>query len=304
MSSQPAITVFTPTYNRATTLGRVFDALCAQTFQKFEWLVIDDGSTDNTATRIQEWQQEVDFPILYYWQENQGKHIAHNHALTKASGKFFLIFDSDDSIVPQALESLLSAWDSIPEMERDGFCGTAGLCVDQFGRLVGKSLPQSEVDANSLAMRYFYKVSQEHLNIYLTDVLREFPFPNLAVPYLPEGIVLSQIAEKYKIRYINIPLRVYYVETEYERIMNINPKLLARSHSYWHQFILNREISWFRFAPLHFVRSSIHYSRFSLHDQKQLKTQLNGLHNWLARLLWMITFPLGIVVFWKDRLAE
>ncbi|MBT3389583.1 MAG: glycosyltransferase family 2 protein [Chloroflexi bacterium] len=304
MSAQPVITIFTPTYNRANTLVRVFDALCSQTFQKFEWLIIDDGSTDNTAARIQEWQQRAEFPILYYWQENQGKHIAHNHALTKARGKFFLIFDSDDSIVPQALESLLSAWDSIPELERVGFCGTAGLCVDQFGRIVGKSLPQPVVDASSLKMRYAHRVSQEHLNLYVTDILKEFPFPALAVPYLPEGIVLTQIAEKYRIRYLNMPLRVYYVETEYDRIMNINPKLLARSHSYWHQFILNREISWFRYAPFYFVRSSIHYSRFSLHNQQRLKAQFDGLDHGLARLLWLLTFPFGMIVFWKDQLAK
>lgn len=302
MGSSPVVTVFTPTYNRAGTLHRVYDAVRSQTHRNFEWLVIDDGSTDETGQLVERWQQETEFPIRYFWQENQGKHIAHNHAIVKAQGKFFIIIDSDDSVVPVALERLLSTWESIPLKQRSAFCGAAALCIDQHGRLVGKPLPQPVMDVSSLEMRFVHKRSQEMVNIYLTAVLRDYPFPKVSgVKFIPEGVVWSQIAQKYNIRYINEPLRIYYVENDSTQLSDANPMQLARGHSFWHKFMLNTEIPWFRFAPLHFVKSSIHYIRFSLHDQKRLLAQFSGLHNSLARLLWLLAIPVGVAAYYRDR---
>ena len=97
-------TVFTPTYNRAHTLSRVYKSLADQTFKNFEWLIVDDGSTDGTKVLIEKWTEEASFPIRYFYQENQGKHIAHNLGVKKARGELFLSLDSDDTCVPEALE--------------------------------------------------------------------------------------------------------------------------------------------------------------------------------------------------------
>ena len=76
------LTVFTPAYNRAYTIGRTYDSLCRQTCKDFEWLVIDDGSTDNTAKLVCEWQQlDNGFPIKYIWKENGGLHTGYNKAI-------------------------------------------------------------------------------------------------------------------------------------------------------------------------------------------------------------------------------
>src|SRR5690242_10850122 len=114
MTKAPLFTVFTPTYNRAHTLHRVFDSLRAQTIRDFEWLVIDDGSVDGTSEQISEWTNTVDFPIRYFKQKNSGKHIAHNLAAREARGQFFLPLDSDDACMPDALERLSYHWNSIP----------------------------------------------------------------------------------------------------------------------------------------------------------------------------------------------
>ncbi len=99
---QHVFTVFTATFNRAHVLHRVYHSLRAQTFRDFEWLVVDDGSTDGTGALVEAWRAEADFPIRYRYQENRGKHVACNRAVAEARGRFFLTLDSDDACVPQA----------------------------------------------------------------------------------------------------------------------------------------------------------------------------------------------------------
>ena len=83
----PKFTVATPTYNRKDVLYRVFDSLCAQTMQDFEWIVVDDGSNDLTSELVLHWQEKAAFPIVYFYQENAGKHMALNLAVQKAKGE-------------------------------------------------------------------------------------------------------------------------------------------------------------------------------------------------------------------------
>lgn len=302
---QPAFTVFTPTYNRAHTLPRVYAGLRAQTYQNFEWLIIDDGSTDGTGEIVAQWRAEAEFPVRYDWQENRGKHIAHNAALERARGEFFLVLDSDDSLVPAALERLLATWESIPVERKDEFCGVAGLCADQHGAVVGAWLPAPVMDVSLLEMRFVYKRSQEFTACYKTAIVKEFPFPELEnAKFIPEGLVWSQIGGRYKTRYINEALQIYYVEADAETLMRSNPINLAASHSLWHRFTLNHEIAWFRYQPSYFLSSAIHYIRFSLHKRAGLLVQVSDLNNYLARLLWVAMLPLGVAVCLRDRVRQ
>ncbi|MFY9839270.1 MAG: glycosyltransferase family A protein, partial [Xanthobacteraceae bacterium] len=146
-ANPPLFTIFTPTYNRAHTIRRVFDSLCAQTLRDFEWLVIDDGSTDNTSELIALWEKTADFPVRYLKQKHAGKHIAHNRALVEAKGQFFGIVDSDDALVPDALERLARLWNSIPEGERHLFCSVGARCRSQTGKIIGHRFPSDPFDA-------------------------------------------------------------------------------------------------------------------------------------------------------------
>ena len=102
-------TICTATYNRAHTLNRTFDSLMCQSEKDFEWLVIDDGSTDKTDALVRKWQAIAPFPIRYEYQPNQGKHIAVNLGAAKARGELFIIADSDDEFPSNALEILANA---------------------------------------------------------------------------------------------------------------------------------------------------------------------------------------------------
>ena len=97
------ITIFTPTYNRAYILPILFESLKIQTVKEFEWIIVDDGSTDNTESLIYKFKEECNFSIRYFKKENQGKHIAINFGVEKAKGNLFFIVDSDDYISLQLL---------------------------------------------------------------------------------------------------------------------------------------------------------------------------------------------------------
>ena len=102
--NKPFLTVFTPAYNRAVTLPRLYESLLRQTCFDFEWLIIDDGSSDDTSRLIHSFTGEGKFPVRYVYKENGGKHTAHNLALEEAEGEWFLCVDSDDTLAPDAVE--------------------------------------------------------------------------------------------------------------------------------------------------------------------------------------------------------
>jgi glycosyltransferase involved in cell wall biosynthesis len=297
-------TVFTPTYNRARTIPRVYESLARQTFRDFEWLVVDDGSTDDTRTVVEGWREQADFSIRYFHQENQGKHVAFNHGVREAQGELFLTLDSDDACVPDALERFKCHWDAIPEADKMNFTSVSSRCKDQHGTIVGGDFPGAFVDSDSTEARYKYNIVDEMWGFNRTAVLKEFPFPVIDGSYVPEGIIWSQIGQRYRTRFINEALRVYWIEdsdtSDQLTRIPIAPRMAAGSVM-WHEHVLNDDVAWFRHAPGAFVRSALHYSRFSLHTGRGLGDQLGGLKNPLGRLLWMAALPAGLLVYMRDK---
>src|SRR5438132_2378770 len=118
------VTVMAPTYNRGHTLRVVDERLCSQTFQDFEWVIVDDGSTDGTGDLVATWKPF--FPIRYFWKPNAGKHTAMNIGVSRAAGELVLFFDSDDRCIPSALERFDYYWRQIPDPSR--FANFSCLC--------------------------------------------------------------------------------------------------------------------------------------------------------------------------------
>ena len=297
-------TVFTPTFNRADTLPRVYTSLAAQTFRDFEWLIIDDGSTDNTAEIVAEWIDKADFAVRYLSQPNSGKHLAHNWAVEEALGELFLVLDSDDACVPQALERLLYHWASIPPDERDDFSAVTALCQDPSGKVVGDRFPGNILDADALELTYRYRVRGEKWGFHKTNVLRRFLFPLQPRLYIPECVVWNAIAPHYKTRYVNEVLRIYYVgdlARDDQLTRRIPSGERAKGHALQHKTALNDEITWFRSHPSAFFRSAVHYTRFSYLSDQGIGSQMRQLSNLHARVLWILMFPLGWIFYHIDR---
>lgn len=307
LSMAYTFTVFTPAYNRAHTLPRVYESLCRQTFQDFEWLIVDDGSTDDTREVVLGWQASAPFPIRYIYQPNQGKHIAFNRGVAEAQGQLFAALDSDDALVPDALSCLLTHWMAIPEDRRDHFVGVTGLCLMPDGSIVPDRFPLDVLDSDTLELQYKLKVSGEKWGILRVDILRKYPFPAVTgANFVPEGIVWAQIARRYKTRFVNDAVRVYHQDTASA------PDQLTRQdaakHSVvmalWHQSILNDEIGWFVCSPAAFLRSAVHYIRFSLHAGKSLLAQRAALKGITQAVLWLAALPLGLLVYRRDRYSH
>jgi glycosyltransferase involved in cell wall biosynthesis len=201
--SSPRFSVVVPTYNRAHLLTRIYESLLQQTFQSFEWIVADDGSSDGTDKLVEKWQREAPFHIFYFWQENSGRHVAINRAMTRVSGEFTILLDSDDWFAPNALERMLYHWESIPPEMRPHFAGVNGLCAYPSGEIIGTRFPMDILDTDSVRMRTHYRVHGDKGGMTRTQVLLEFPFPEDLGRYVKPSMVWNRIAQKYKRRFVN-----------------------------------------------------------------------------------------------------
>ena len=304
----PLFTVFTPTFNRAHTLPRLYESLKRQTYRDFEWVIVDDGSTDSTCELVKKWRDESEFLIRYFYQANKGKHVAFNRGVQEAQGEFFLPIDSDDACMPHALERFKFYWDSLPSSKKEYFSGVCALCQDQDMKLIGNKFPFDVTDSNSLEINYRYKVRGDKWGFQCTEVLRRYPFPEIdGVRFIPEGIVWNAIAKYYKIRFINeILLNVYRCDApdgsdQLTQYLKTYPIIYARGCSFYYMSCLNENIDWFRYAPLEFIRAAVHYTRFFLHSGLKITEAIGKIRSTLGKLLCIVTIPLGGALYASEK---
>ena len=206
----PFITILTPTYNRASLLPRLFDSLLRQTNKDFEWIVVDDGSTDDTREVVANLKEKCGgaFPMGYVYKANGGKHMAINIGAERARGELLFIADSDDLLTDDALETVANSWHDISDDK--SFAGIAGLDIAMDTReVIGSGLPQGHIDCNAIDIRYRHHVTGDMKEVFRTEVLREFPFPEFTGErFCPEQLVWFRMARRYRLRYINKPIYI------------------------------------------------------------------------------------------------
>jgi glycosyltransferase involved in cell wall biosynthesis len=169
--SKKTLTVFTPAYNRAYTLPLGYEALCRQTCNDFEWLIIDDGSTDNTRELVQQWIDEGKVKIRYIYQENQGMHGAHNTAYRNIDTELNTCVDSDDYMPDDAVEKIISFWRKYGSEE---VAGLMGLDSDFQGRVIGTRFPEGLL-RSTLSAFYARGGKGDKKLVYRTDVIKSYP---------------------------------------------------------------------------------------------------------------------------------
>lgn len=281
------ITVFTPTYNRAHLLPRLFDSLCRQSFTDFEWLIVDDGSTDNT-TEVAECFPDKSFPIRYVKKANGGKHTAINLGVREARGELFFIADSDDMLPPEALQTVMDEWQ--PIKADPAFGGICGLDATFEGEVIGSGLPANTIDDTSIAVRSRMGVTGDMKEVFRTSVLREFPFPEISGErFCPEVLVWNRIATKYKLRYVNKV--IYHAEYQQDGITAAITR--SRMHSPVASTMTYAEMLGYDIPMKAKIRSAINYWRFWYCGTDRGQMPKVG-------VLWNMFRPIGFVMHLRD----
>lgn len=208
MQSKYKITVFTPTFNRAYILENLYRSLQRQSFTDFEWLVVDDGSSDETEALFAVWEKEENpFPIHYHKQENGGKCRAINHGLELAQGKLFFNVDSDDYLTDDALEKI-SRWEA--ELPKDqNFCALAGNLGTAPDVTPNTPFPDGYFDGN--AFDRYGRVDGERALIFYTEIAKRYPYPDCpGEKFMTEAVTWNRMAhDGYRIRFYNDIIWIY-----------------------------------------------------------------------------------------------
>ena len=265
MNTMPSITVFTPTFNRAHTLHRVFNSLLGQQYMDFEWVIVDDGSTDETRDIVAQFiRQEPFFKIYYFFQPNSGKHIAINRGAEMAKGKWFHIADSDDALEPRTLAVFMKTWEEIPLAKRHLFCGVAACCKDQYGNRISDQVPGGMFDGGFRELFYKYHFRKEVFMINKTAIIRQFPFPEfIRNCYFPESTVWRKMTDQYLIRFINDEMRIYYINDQHSIMSGKKaPALKALSNCIGSSDVLNHDLKYFFYYPFYFCKMAVVYHSF------------------------------------------
>ncbi|MDR1052785.1 MAG: glycosyltransferase family 2 protein, partial [Planctomycetaceae bacterium] len=199
------ITILTPTYNRAYIIGKAYESLLRQTDLDFEWIIIDDGSSDDTKELVKGWaENNHGFPITYRYKENEGKPSALNVGFPLAKGELAIILDSDDYLSDDAVETIKYEWDQLSGIQNE----IAGMVFLRGSPNTGKPMcnlfPQDHYRTNSINLRHKDHIKGEKIEVYRTEVWREFPFPVFENEKLCiEAVVTIRIATKYDVVFIN-----------------------------------------------------------------------------------------------------
>lgn len=200
------LTVFTPTYNRADCLFRCYQSLCRQTCKDFQWLIIDDGSMDNTFEIVRNWiSRDNGFEIIYVYKDNGGVHTAHNTAYHMMDTELNVCIDSDDYMTDDAVESIIKLW---REKKSPEYSGIVALDCFSDGRVIGSRLPEQK--AIRLCDYYYHGGKGDKKLVFRTQVMQELPdYPAFKGETLvPLGYKYLLADQKYKLLILNKPICV------------------------------------------------------------------------------------------------
>ena len=292
----PFISILTPTYNRGKLLLPLYDSLKNLTFEDFEWLIVDDGSEDDTEQYALSWIsyniQKAEFPIRYIKKSNGGKHTAINRGVREANGELILILDSDDTLPEDSLATIAQYYKQCKGYK--DCAGVCGLMAHHDGQLIGTGFPKDPMYESALQFRYAEKgnVTGDLLEVYKTSVMREFPFPEIEnEKFCPESLVWNRIANKYKLFCFNKV--VYYrdyleggLTSKIVRIRMNSP--IASTMTYTEMLDYNISLKWK-------IRSAINYWRFKYCiTNKSLKAPA-------VKWYWKVFQIIGLIMHLKDN---
>lgn len=200
MNDDDKVTVVTPTYNRGYILDKCYQSLKNQTSKSFKWLVVDDGSTDNTEDLVLKWKEEGHIQIEYLKKENGGKASALNLALGKTDTEYFVCLDSDDQFTGNAIEDVLKALS--PIKNNDEYCGIIALRNTPDGGVMGgERIPEEVIETTVMEITDRYRIHSEFIQFYKTSVISNYRFPEIqGEKFISPEFIAREINRKHKFK--------------------------------------------------------------------------------------------------------
>lgn len=289
-------TVFTPVYNCEKTIARVHQSLINQSYKNFEWIVINDGSIDNSHKQINSIIKSSSLTINYINNiENQHKMGCFVQAISLAKGEFFLIIDGDDEILPNALEVLIDEYSNIADALKNKVSTVTALCQDQFGNIVGTSFPKSPFYSNSFKSHAIHGIKGDKWGFTKTSVLKGITVNNqiLSKGLIPESLVWNLIAkEGYITKYINKVLHIYHVGVE-NSVSSLSVDKIAYGVSISSIARFNWFFNTYHFfkAPEYFLKNIYVLLRASKYLTYKITDYLNAINSKVVKLFVISLWP-------------
>lgn len=285
------LTIFTPAYNRAHTLPRTYESLCAQDCKDFIWLIVDDGSTDNTSKLVKEWKgKENGFEIQYIYKENGGMHTAHNTAYENIHTELNVCIDSDDRMPLGAVGKIKKTWELI---RNSGYAGIIGLDSDFDGNIIGKGFPNSVIDT-TLGGYYAAGGAGDKKLVYRTDVINSVP----EYPVFP-GEKYVGLAYKYTL--IDQKFRLFVLN---EILCEVEYQSDGSSKTMWKQYLNNpKGFAFLRKIAMQYPTSKKRLIRDCIHycSSSQIAKNKSYIRESPKKFLTVLCTPMGWLLTYVVR---
>lgn len=291
------ITVFTPAYNRAHTLERAFKSLLNQTSKDFEWLIIDDGSTDNTAELVHSFISKADFNIRYYKKENGGRHTAVNFSYPLLRTKYVVTLDSDDELVSNAIEKMIVTWKSIPVDEYDRFWCISGREQSSVShKMVGKPYPNGINKLKGRKQRKaILKCKGEKHCCRKVSIHIQYPFPEYPdVKFVTENMVWEIINRQYDQYCVNDIYGIYYEDSadSLSKRGGVHKRTYYKSCYYAGLFYVNNLFDELFFNS-NILFSIVNVSKCAMLTGVKYKNLMMDINKWYKKFIVTLGYPIS-----------
>lgn len=294
------LSIITPTYNRQRELEVCYNSLIIQSCKDFEWIIVDDGSSDDTESLVKSWIEKNKISIRYFKQQNLGRYMALNKGVEKASAFLSMYMDSDDWFVENSIEEIKKYWTSLDLNLRDGICGLSALCYDDHGNLIGDKYPNDGYISDFFSIRVYDDIKGDKKEIIKTSILKQHTFPYFeGQKRVPTTYVLYGIAKKHKSIFINKAI-IYkqYMNTGWSKnIDRVRMKNAITSKEYY-KYIINL------FYPFRYKKSLVffaNYFRYVFHTKESL---IKALKQVKFSILHPLSILIGYIYFKKDQIKN
>lgn len=284
--------VFTPVYNRKNLIGNLYQSLLSQTYKNFEWIIVDDGSTDDIDEIIKSYQNEDRILIRFIKQENGGKHRAINNGVLHAKGELFYIVDSDDYLTKDSIERIVFHYQYIKN--NDKFAGVCGMKCFPDGSRIGKEVTWKILKDSWINYWIIKNIKGDVAFVFKTSVLRNYLFDDIpGEKFCAESLVLNRIGKNYLMLFFNEKIYIAEYLSDGLSVSSIKNRMNSPNYA----MRIYSEMASLDIPYLKKIKAHINYWRFAPCSKLKMKNKIKqiGIYSYI------IFMPIGYLFHMKDK---